>query len=226
VGALAYILPFIEQGNLYNAINPTMMTPNWTGGAWWGVDFTAGKTVVKTYLCPSDSAATITPTSGTFVFFGGSFTGTYYPGVTFGPTNYAPNAGMMGNISGYTQYMGPYDVDSKTRITDITDGTSNTIGFGEVIGGDSETGARDFIMSWMGAGDMVSYWGEADPAVWYAYAARHTSVIQFAYCDGSVRSITKGVANASNQGSSQWYTFQYACGMQDGAVYSSSVLGQ
>ena len=40
---------------------------------------------------------------------------------------------------------------SRTKINQISDGTSNTFGFGEIIGG-TNVGQRDFVASWVDLG--------------------------------------------------------------------------
>src|SRR5437763_2079949 len=75
VGTLAYLLPYIEQNNVY-----TQLQVNWKvdgprddpvanpvgspGAAYWlnTNNFNVGKTRIKTYLCPSDSMGDVTPT--------------------------------------------------------------------------------------------------------------------------------------------------------------------
>ena len=59
-------------------------------------------------------------------------------------------------------------------------------------------------------------WGIADPSDWMKFGSKHTGVIQFSYCDGSVRAIRKG-ANATQ--------FHYAGAAADGFVVDWSQLG-
>jgi prepilin-type processing-associated H-X9-DG protein len=115
--------------------------------------------------------------------------------------------------------VGPYYQNSQTKITDIQDGTSNTIGFGEVTSGnDSFFGL--FAHSWMGASGLPTAWGlpsAGQPAQSVQYNSFHGNIINFAFCDGSVRPISRSV----DQGN-----FDFAAGMQDGFVISYSALGQ
>lgn len=194
-------------------IEPTKLTIPATGGAWYGGGaWVAANNPVKTFQCPTDRADDLTPTSGVWAFVytasssinSGSWGPTSYP--TLGKTNYAANAGYIGN--GYMPLCGPYYTDSRTRITSITDGTSNTIGFGEYLGGHNP-GARDFTASWMGAGAVPTAWGLNQPSEWYQFAGPHSGGVQFGFCDGSVRSLNRGM-NSS--------TFIYLSGMSDGVV--------
>jgi prepilin-type N-terminal cleavage/methylation domain-containing protein len=225
VGSLGYLLPYIEQDNVYKQIPLSV----WQGsaGAWWGSAWGAANNKVKTFNCPADGADTASPSTGSFAYFvtanwgmtGGYFYnpgGAWYPNL--GMTNYTSCAGALGDVPGsfYQTWRGPYYLNSHTRLTDIQDGTSNTIGFGEILGG-SDGPTRDFNATWMGAGCLPTAWELLDPAQWYTFGSKHTAVVQFGYCDGSVRSIRK-IGNSTNWFSARWYALQEAAGMQDGAV--------
>ena len=111
MGTLPWLLPYIEQGNLYNSLPQQLFTPN-IGGSWWGYgNYNAvpgGGTHVKTFECPAD--APYAYTTGMFAFFteqpswtgqnGYAFTGVYFPGsggsVGLGATNYLPTAAPWG----------------------------------------------------------------------------------------------------------------------------------
>jgi prepilin-type N-terminal cleavage/methylation domain-containing protein/prepilin-type processing-associated H-X9-DG protein len=107
-GWMCEILPYVEQDNLARAMytNP------------WYVGFFANYNVpVKAYLCPSDPRALATIPAGGLAL-------TSYLGVT-GSDNSA-----AAQVSGPTN--GIFDVSSRgTRLTDVTDGTSNTLMVGE-----------------------------------------------------------------------------------------------
>ena len=210
-GTLAYILPHIEQDNIYRQIPQNLLTlGNTTGGVWWGTGWTAANNKVKTYRCPSDNADEITPTvgilatlytaSGTVV--GSAFAPTYS---TLGRTDYAANAGYMGRGA---PYVGPYYPDSRTTIVSITDGTSNTLGFGEWLGG-AETGTRAYVGSWMGVGAVPTGWGLGPTGYWHQFGSKHTGIVQFGFCDGSVRPVKKSASSS---------VFIYASGASDGVV--------
>jgi len=247
ISALTYLLPYIEQDNVYKIIpqevlqHPVIAPVNSSGPTWWGsISVTgpngAGATAptvvasranIKTYLCPADSAENKTQTTGVFIgltISGSTLTGTYNANGgnanDSGRTNYVGCAGQFGDAYSYS---GVYTANSKTKITAITDGTSNTIMFGETLGG-IETSPRDFTLSWMGAGSLPLYWGLPTPAQWYTFGSRHTGMVQFAWGDGSVRGLRKGVGTTA--GSTDWYALQRAGGKDDGEVVNFSMLGQ
>jgi prepilin-type N-terminal cleavage/methylation domain-containing protein/prepilin-type processing-associated H-X9-DG protein len=217
-GPLAYLLPFVEQQNVYNQFPPGLFVLPGNTNYWW--NYGAANTTIKIFLCPSDVAGTTSPTQGTFVFLlpvstGGTMYGYYYPGnTTLGRTNYAANAGYFSNNAGWP-YRGPYGYNTQTKLTTITDGTSNTLAFGECPGGDNlggGSGGRDYVAAW-GSFTLPTAWGLSPKPAWYQYGSMHTGgIVNFALCDGSVRGVSQNVSYA---------TFIYASGMNDGVVLGS-----
>ncbi len=116
--AHVYILPYIEQGNVCNTMN--MMVP-YTDPS----NAAAAATRVKIFECPSDPGTGSVPAG-------------------WAPTNYRVNqgAGLLwglptstGSNAGFPAPNGPFFLDSATRITAITDGTSNTAMVSEALVG-------------------------------------------------------------------------------------------
>ncbi len=231
LGPLAQLLPYVEQDNVYRMIDPNMLKEGYTG-TWWGSialgtdapTVTAGRTKISTFLCPSDS----NETQLYGVFIGLSISGSTLYGYynanggnasNAGKSNYVGCAGQFGEDYSYG---GVFFINSKVRLTDITDGTSNTFMFGECLGG-VEVGPRDYTLTWMGSGALPTYWGLPSPAQWYTFGSKHAGVIQFGYGDGSVRSVKKGIATVA--GASDWYVLQRVAGRNDGEVIDFSVIG-
>jgi prepilin-type N-terminal cleavage/methylation domain-containing protein len=211
VGTLAFLLPYMEQNNVYAQFNAGCFTFPATS-VWYYLPG-AAQAKIKPYLCPSDSLDSDSSASvlAWMQYYPGGMT--YYafgPGTDFGKTNYASNAGYLGNMPGWNQYVGPFSVNSKTTLIGITDGTSNTLAFGEGLGG-PKTGARSYAATWAGGYNLPTAWGLTDSPNWTTYGSKHTGIVNFALCDGSVRAMSVS-ANAS--------VFTYASGMTDGAVFS------
>jgi len=79
----------------------------------------------------------------------------------------------------------------------------------------------------MGAGALPTAWCLIDPAQWYSFGSKHTRVVLFGYCDGSVRQVRRGIgaSGANTQWfNNDWYTFNRAAGATDGQVYDPAGL--
>jgi type II secretory pathway pseudopilin PulG len=111
--AAAHLLPYIEQGNLYNQIDFKKPMDD-------KANADARKTVVKTFLSPRDGITSVSN--------------------DFGATNYLFNAGSKPALADNDGvcYQG-----SKVKVADITDGTSNTLLTVETLKGDGGVKAVD-----------------------------------------------------------------------------------
>jgi type II secretory pathway pseudopilin PulG len=111
--AAARLLPYIEQDNLYKLIDFTKPSTD-------PANANVRKALVKTFINPRD------PQMGA------------EPGV--GPTNYLFNAGSEPSLKDNN---GVFYQDSKVKLSDITDGTSNTLMIGETLKGDGIKTAKE-----------------------------------------------------------------------------------
>jgi type II secretory pathway pseudopilin PulG len=111
--AAAKLLPFIEQDNLYKNIDFKKPSDD-------KANATVRQTIIKTFLNPQDPLMSVSMDSGA--------------------TNYLFNAGCKSPLADND---GVFYQDSKVKITDITDGTSNTMLAGETLKGDGGVRAMD-----------------------------------------------------------------------------------
>jgi len=252
---LAFLLPFIEQDNVYKQIDPKLFLFDTTAGAWayntapydtqvaggappaaqGGPNYTGYNHIadskIKTFLCPSDNADSVNiapPSGGVIDAYYISTTGGAWidyvwdwPGFghELGASNYIGNGGEKGPYIPGTS--GPYYQNSRTKITAIPDGTSNTIAFGETLAGYPNPN-RAYRLSWMGAGSVLTAYGlPADSGIHpWTFSSRHSGIVNFGFCDGSVRSFRKG----ANSGTAL-RAFINASGIADGQVNDYSQLG-
>ncbi|MEJ5274391.1 MAG: DUF1559 domain-containing protein [Thermogemmata sp.] len=120
--AHAQILPYVEQENLQRLID--LRQPLYLGSGPWRtlnpVHAAAAQTVVKLFLCPAD---------GQDPLFRNYFA------ATLAGTNYVINVGS--GVGPYVSHSAPTDGvfwrGSRVKLTDITDGTSNTLLLSQTI---------------------------------------------------------------------------------------------
>jgi prepilin-type N-terminal cleavage/methylation domain-containing protein len=214
-----YLLPYIEQDNLYKQANGNSM--NLPGQ------------VVKTFLCPSDpSVANANSYGGCGVMQGAAVQRDGY-----GSSNYAANVLVF-------EPRGTQNITAA-----VPDGTSNTVGFAERFRNCSPDGAHGggcTLPAWAwntmvnggdcwssptfgaqqdGIGNMncggaeYSYSGvgfQGGPSAvacnWYVTQGGHTAGMQVALMDGSVRGVSSGLSVT---------TWVNACNPADGQVLGS-----
>ena len=122
ISAGALILPYLDEMSLYNSMNfsLSMGTPGdaGTGDTTHG-NATAVQASLAQYACPSDKSPELTT---------GQHLSATYP---FRQTNYVPNIGSSYSGAPASTAAGPFYVNSRVRMRDVRDGTSNTFAWGE-----------------------------------------------------------------------------------------------
>ncbi|HEV8059065.1 MAG TPA: DUF1559 domain-containing protein [Gemmataceae bacterium] len=265
IGTLALLLPYMEQNNIYNLFNSTVFqiqpatVPNVAFKADWlmmnyPANYNASLNRVKSFECPSDNLTNISAAGVIYTFLtlsanGVQLTGQYTvasmqtAGGVPGCTNYMPSAGTLGHIvnpsgaaqSYYSQHEGVFVDETPNTIVSVTDGSSNTIFFGEYLGGFTSGGTAGGHLSaftWAGSNGFPSYFSITTPNTNLSFNSLHIGVCNFAFGDGSVRPLTSGnslptqLTDMATGGTlPTWETLQSLTGKADGDIIQSGVIG-
>jgi prepilin-type N-terminal cleavage/methylation domain-containing protein/prepilin-type processing-associated H-X9-DG protein len=127
--SLAQMLPFIEAGNQFNAINYAWPSTNFSdptqpSGDPYPANSTAEVASIAAFLCPSDGTGRVSQIFGATNYVTCSGSGTL-------------NNGNFNIVSGAQPPDGVFYNTSNVRIAGITDGLSNTVAFSETIMGNN-----------------------------------------------------------------------------------------
>jgi len=264
VGVLTILLPYVEQENIYRQLTSgttaivtdpnALKGSNWPSDNWFQtptypnpVAYKLAMTPISTYQCPSFPGQ-----PGKTVIIGGAHawndtTGAFmggwyddYVGVEtyqyFSVSNYAAISGSCGRGTNptYGGYEGIYANRSKSKSGAVTDGTSNTLAFGEVSGTGATWGPNSdptvpgtVTWNWVGGGSVGTIRGLANGQNfdYRTLSSFHTGIVMFALGDGSVKAIKVGqTAVRSPTPSNDWYVLQQLAGKSDGYTLDSSGL--
>lgn len=211
------IAPYLEQGNITNAITAYNQWPWWhpIPGLTGGKRFVVSQTF-KIYSCPSDTRGLQTWTDGT-----NHHALTSYMGVV-GRDTYQETLPGTGNPTATSGKLRGQDgilyVNSKVNFAAITDGTSNTVMIGErppdhtteygwmwvawgydgfgFGAGDCLLGVRERIPTMTTAPGLYRPGSPTNPSDWNHYWSLHPGGGMWLMGDGSVRFIPYGTGSA------------------------------
>jgi prepilin-type N-terminal cleavage/methylation domain-containing protein/prepilin-type processing-associated H-X9-DG protein len=253
-GVLPTLLPYVEQDNIYKGVAQIMFAEATTAVIYPGFWETAANPTwnmaqykVKTFLCPSDPESRPQRTMAYWYYVNTNGRGADSAGFAYwatdynqGKTNYAPVGGGYGQVGSTNSRFGPganlrkyaaiFGNRSKTSLQAITDGTSNTLMFGEGVA----TGDGLYQWQWYNVTAIPTVWGLSNDAnatnTVFRFASRHTGTVQFAMGDGSVRGLRPGSSTqngvtAGTNASTDWWALMRMAGMADGDVLDNSLGG-
>jgi prepilin-type N-terminal cleavage/methylation domain-containing protein/prepilin-type processing-associated H-X9-DG protein len=216
---ISRLLPYIEQGVLkeqLQILNTTNAASD-TAGKTLGQNLSILSTNIKSFFCPSDVAIQkkadtiranlqgVTITLSNYKGVNGSnwCWGTY---INNGPASTLTIPGVA-DCDGLQRGNGVFfrlDFMKKQRLANITDGTSNTMMFGEDIPSlnahcawpysNGVGGTTAVPPNWNKKPDGTLYDPYNDWPHLYSFRSRHPSGLQFTFVDGSVRFIQNAVA--------------------------------
>lgn len=134
---LMAILPYIEQEGLYNQLDFSQRELNGKNNI---SPSAPGAQIIQVYICPSD----LMPANAQSTFVSGG--NTFY----FGMNSYGANNGTRSWFDTFGTYKtdGVYYYNSRVRTTDIIDGTSQTLAFGERFHNDMGYPSMNTLGGW------------------------------------------------------------------------------
>jgi prepilin-type N-terminal cleavage/methylation domain-containing protein/prepilin-type processing-associated H-X9-DG protein len=202
---LVQLLPYVEQGPLFNQIGAgNATTPTIAAAKDLGI-----ANPVKTYLCPSDLAYNGKPRTDEENIRGYAVGQTNYKGVCgnnwqWGNFQFYPNPAYQGigggNGNGLDNGNGMFfrsDYRRPLRLTDVKDGLSNTFMAGEDIPMDNIH--CDWVFFNHATGTCAippNYVEPGNPGDWpnvYSFRSNHNNGLNFAFGDGHVQFISQNI---------------------------------
>jgi prepilin-type N-terminal cleavage/methylation domain-containing protein len=204
-------------------------------------NFKAAFTKLKVFRCPSDPDNDLNGFVVTVHFYNeaGNPTVVVPSGANYGQvpqfrpigrTNYAGVGGSgLGTNPRFSMWQGIYTNRKQLALSQIADGTSNTLMYGEACGQTYRSTAGFGDLCWFGVGALPTTGGlgQGHEAQVTQFSSFHAGIVQFCFADGSVRSLRIGAtANAppTFPPTGDWLVLQQLAGVQDGSSPDTSNL--
>jgi prepilin-type N-terminal cleavage/methylation domain-containing protein/prepilin-type processing-associated H-X9-DG protein len=216
VGDIAMLLPYLERQELGKRVLQNLDRRE-TADYWWNntILWNSAFEIVPGLVCPSDKIAeeaNLDTYVGLYTFRSGAtitVTAIKIPAGSMtehmGRTNYLGVGGVFGEINHTTidPYRGVFINRREIVNSDIRDGTTHTLMFGEACG--RQNGTRVCNFSWY-CGYLPTYglWNKSYPSSpidgqeWQEFSSAHPGIVNFAFCDGSVHSLTTNIGGLLN----------------------------
>jgi prepilin-type N-terminal cleavage/methylation domain-containing protein/prepilin-type processing-associated H-X9-DG protein len=210
-GIFVQLLPFLDNDALYQS----------------NTSVASRKLGVAVLKCPSNTrgAGLVVVTSSSESSYGSSSAS-----IEYGHVDYAGSAGNTSNIL----YRGVFPSSATipaTKLAKVMDGTSNTVGFGELALQNCHTTKGPCYLAWSASPSIK--WSNYTPTPGYAlisgnwnsnfgFSSSHQGMIHFAFLDGSVRPI-RLFGYMTSGTSVDYLNFQRLCGKSDAESNTGSL---
>jgi prepilin-type N-terminal cleavage/methylation domain-containing protein len=206
IGVLTYLLPYLEQQALFGGIQTNLDVAR-SGPAWWtnGSTAKASQANLKATVCPSIDRHRYSQGVLFLTNVYNQNTGAFAehrllitPLTTSPPglTSYLGVGGWFGNVPIPTlaRYEGVFCNRTRHRFSDLTDGASNVLFFGESTAGRRPNQLYGF--SWIGCGMLATFRG-LDAKDDFAFGSDHPALVHFSFADASVRRLSATIDKPS-----------------------------
>ncbi|MGL4553942.1 MAG: DUF1559 domain-containing protein [Gemmataceae bacterium] len=158
------LLPYIEQDNLYkqydfnfpscnSAWNPSSQSANLANGGINAGNTAVVGTKIKVYTCPTDVEPVVENEAGTGPYSRQNARRSNYLFSSGGLTDYSQPS------ENTAAYAGAFGHNSRTKLSEIRDGTSNTIGVGESVQLKNGVGTASVFGPYWGSGTHTATMG-------------------------------------------------------------------
>lgn len=212
-GWAVLMMPFYEQGNLHTQLQVTQVSlmdylrvPDPTGRR-----LALLQQDIPTLLCPSDGGGDAAKTARDFRDGVGTTAGGHPRLWKPGLNNYISNRGMRSNRRRTQDTHGMFMENASIKMSGVTDGTSNTVLFGEResrvgragiwcgVRDPNASGARGIdtttghFRTTMNSSDPPVAWTNGARGAGSGFSSLHTGGAQFVFVDGSVHFISQNI---------------------------------